>query len=359
MKVLIRLAAVAVVALIQGVGPALAEQLPKADEEINAAWASVFDGHINDGLTRAAKLLSRIDPAQDEEAYWRASSTLVEIFQELENDKLADQVLGLMVQKKIAQTQPAHRAWMQYYLGRDLVRLGHREQGEQFLRALTVGNERLVFLPAQRFAAIFMSKVEFDRGDVDQSAIWMRRAVIGVMISKQTNQADILDVLSEYAAHLALTRRPLDALALYTRLAPIYKLAVPRHSPKYIRFTSQYLQTLTTVGAYAVADKTLADLKDALRGVDVVPPSIMETTLTQDLYQVARAISTACESGTNPAPKAPWISRKSTISTSEWAMPHSIEAIVKPTIEVRNRGLTPNRAARNPVGCVMIAAATR
>jgi len=69
-------------------------------------------------------------------------------------------------------------------------------------------------------------------------------------------------------------------------------------------------------------------------------------------------ISTACERGTNPAPKAPWSSRKSTISTSEWAMPHSIDAIVNPTIEVRNTRLTPNRAARKPVGCVMIAAAT-
>ncbi len=297
MKVLICLVAVAVVALIQGVGPALGEQLPKADEEIEAAWASVFDGHVNDGLSRAAKVLSQIDPAQDEEAYWRASSTLVEIFQELDNDKLADQILGLMVQKKIAQTQSAHRAWMQYYLGRDLVRLGHREQGEQILRALTVGNERYVFLPAQRFAAIFMSKIEFDRGNIDQSAIWMRRAVIGVMLRKTTSQIDILDVLSEYAAHLALTRRPLDALALYARLAPIYKLAVPRHSPKYIRFTSQYLQTLTAVGLYTVADRTLADLKDAVKGIDIVPPSITAIILNQELYQVARAVP---EKGQNP-----------------------------------------------------------
>ena len=233
MKVLIRLVAVAVVALIQGVGPVLGEPPPNTDQEIKAAWASVFNGHINDGLTRAAKLLSRIDPAQDQESYWRASSTLVEIFQEIENDKLADQILGLMVQKKIAETQPAHRAWMQYYLGRDLVRLGHLKQGEQFLWALTVGNERHVFLPAQRFAAIFMSKIEFDRGNIDEFAIWMRRAVIGVMVSKETTQIDILDVLSEYAAHLALTRRPLDALALYARFAPIYKAAIPKHSPKY------------------------------------------------------------------------------------------------------------------------------
>lgn len=297
MKVLIRWVAVAVIVLTQNIGPALGEEPPKADEEIKAAWASVFDGHINDGLTRAAKLLSQIDPAQDEEAYWRASSTLVEIFQEVENDQLADQILGVMVQKKITETQPARRTWMQYYLGRDLVRLGHREQGEQFLRALTAGDERQVFQPAQRFAAIFMSQIEFDRGDIDQSAIWMRRAVIGILVSKDTIPIDILDVLTAYAAHLALTRRPLDALALYARLAPIYKAAVPKHSPKYIRFTSQYLQTLTAVGAYAVADKTLADLKDAVKGIDLVPPSIRAIVLNQDLYQAARAIP---ENGQNP-----------------------------------------------------------
>src|SRR6476659_9487294 len=106
MKDLIRWVTVAVIVLMQNIGPALGEEPPNADEEIKAAWALVLEGHINDGITRAAKLLSQIDPAQDEEAYWRASSTLVEIFQELENDKLADQMLGVMVQKKIAETQP-------------------------------------------------------------------------------------------------------------------------------------------------------------------------------------------------------------------------------------------------------------
>ena len=39
-------------------------------------------------------------------------------------------------------------------------------------------------------------------------------------------------------------------------------------------------------------------------------------------------------------------------------MPHSIEAMVKPATETRNRRLRPNRPARKPVGGVMIAAAT-
>jgi CHAT domain-containing protein len=238
------------------------------------------------------KLLSEIDPAQDGEAYWRASSTLVEIFQELENDNLADKTLGLMVQKKIAENQPSRRAWMQYYLARDLVRLGHRDQGEQILRALTAGDERQVYSPLQRLTAIFMSKIEFDHGNIDQSAIWMRRAVIGILINQDAALIDILDVLTEYAAHLTLTRRPLDALALYTRLEPIYR-AIPKHSLKYICFTAGYLQTLTDVGAYAVADRTLADLKEAVKSVDIIPPSIMETLFLQDLYKAARLVPQA------------------------------------------------------------------
>jgi hypothetical protein len=68
--------------------------------------------------------------------------------------------------------------------------------------------------------------------------------------------------------------------------------------------------------------------------------------------------STDCDSGTRAAPNPPCTKRKSTISYSELAIPHSIEAIVNPTIEVRNRRLTPKRPARKPVGGVIIAAAT-
>jgi hypothetical protein len=129
MKRLTRCIALSVILIIQAIGAASASQHPKVDEEIRATWASVFEGHLNDAVSRATKLLSEIDPAQDEEAYWRASSTLVEIFQELENDTLADRMLDVMVQKKISEGSPSRRALMQYYLGRDFVRLGHTEQG--------------------------------------------------------------------------------------------------------------------------------------------------------------------------------------------------------------------------------------
>jgi hypothetical protein len=165
-----------------------------------------------------------------------------------------------------------------------------QSKGEQFLRALTAGDERQVYVPVQRAAAILKSKIEYDAGNIDQSAIWMRRAVIGILFNKEAVPIEILDVLTEYAAHLARMRRPLDAYALYVRLEPIYTGAVPKHSPRYIRFTAQYLQTLTAIGSYAVADRTLADLKEAVKGVDYLAPSITEVLLLQDLYQLARSV---------------------------------------------------------------------
>ena len=68
--------------------------------------------------------------------------------------------------------------------------------------------------------------------------------------------------------------------------------------------------------------------------------------------------STACDSGTSAAPKTPCSKRNATISGSEVAMPHSSDAAVKPTIETRNSRLRPKRRASQPVGGVMIAAAT-
>ena len=58
--------------------------------------------------------------------------------------------------------------------------------------------------------------------------------------------------------------------------------------------------------------------------------------------------STVCDSGTSAAPNRPCKTRNSTICTSDWAMPHSIEATVKPATETRNRRLSPNRRGEIP-----------
>ena len=65
----------------------------------------------------------------------------------------------------------------------------------------------------------------------------------------------------------------------------------------------------------------------------------------------------ACDSGTRAAPNMPCSRRNSTICSSDCAAPHSIEATVKPTRQTMNRFLRPNRAASQPTGAVMIAAA--
>ena len=58
--------------------------------------------------------------------------------------------------------------------------------------------------------------------------------------------------------------------------------------------------------------------------------------------------STDCESGTSAAPNAPCRIRNSTICTSDCAMPHSIEATVKPATEARKRRFSPKRAGEEP-----------
>ena len=67
---------------------------------------------------------------------------------------------------------------------------------------------------------------------------------------------------------------------------------------------------------------------------------------------------TAWLSGTSAAPKTPCSRRNATICSMVWAMPHSIEAAVKPAAQTTNSFLRPKRIAPQPSGEVMIAAAT-
>ena len=65
----------------------------------------------------------------------------------------------------------------------------------------------------------------------------------------------------------------------------------------------------------------------------------------------------ACDSGTSAALDTPCSSRNTTICSSDCAAPHNIEVMVKPMMHVMNSRLRPNRAASQPTGAVMIAAA--
>ena len=67
---------------------------------------------------------------------------------------------------------------------------------------------------------------------------------------------------------------------------------------------------------------------------------------------------TDCDSGTSAAPNMPCSRRNSTISSMFWAMPHSMEATVKPVTQIISSFLMPKRLASQPTGAVMTAAAT-
>src|SRR6476620_4581682 len=145
------------------------------NQELAAANRAVTEGQFKDGIEALTKLLRSIDPEEEKDAYWKTSATLIELLSQTENHSLAGQVLYELVATKIPQSQAAYLQWFQYYVGRNLAWLGHRDEGEKVLRVLTEGDARLVHIPAQRAAALMLSKIEFDRRNLAQSAIWMRR----------------------------------------------------------------------------------------------------------------------------------------------------------------------------------------
>ena len=110
---------------------------------------------------------------------------------------------------------------MQFYVGRNLSYSGKADEGEKVLHALTAGDARLVHIPAQRAAAIMLSKIESDRGNIGQAAIWMRRAVIGTLVDKGAASEEIVEVLTEYARYLTQTRQLPEAYNLFSKTGTI------------------------------------------------------------------------------------------------------------------------------------------
>jgi hypothetical protein len=125
-------------------------QSRNVDQEVAVAARSVKEGRVNEGLERLASLLSEIDSSKDKDAYWRASTALVEFLSQTEQHARATEVLRSIT---VAPGDSAYFQWMQFYLGRNLAYLGRAAEGERFLRSLTAGDARLVHIPAQRAAA--------------------------------------------------------------------------------------------------------------------------------------------------------------------------------------------------------------
>jgi hypothetical protein len=161
--------------------PARAEIDPRNVEELTSASRAVLEGRVSEGIDRLTILLRHIDPAKDSTTYWRTGETLVSFLSQTENHAAARAVLDHLLSTKLPE---ANAPWVHFYLGRSLAYLGMADEAEKLLRTLTGGDARLVHSPVQRAAAVMLSTIELDRNNVSQSAIWMRRAVIGTFVDK-------------------------------------------------------------------------------------------------------------------------------------------------------------------------------
>ena len=267
------------------------------DEELIAAGKSVNEGHVKAGYERLLALLRQIDPAKDKD-YWRVSATLVEFLSQIEDHPQAAQLLNSIIATKIPETQPAYRQWMQFYIGRNLAYSGKADEGEKFLRALTAGDARLVQNPAQRAAAIMLSKIESDRGNIGQAAIWIRRAIIGTLVDNGAGSEEIVYVLTEYAYYLAQARQLAEAYNLFVKLAPLYESQYSHYNPKYLHFQSIFLALLSDVGNFPAVDAVYKHVNDAIGAVDIVAPSVRSQLWLQSLYQIARTPSADAHAST-------------------------------------------------------------
>ena len=119
-----------------------------------------------------------------------------------------------------------------------------------------------------------LSKIELDRRNIAQSAIWMRRAVIGTLVDQAAASEEIVDVLTQYAIYLSATRRLLEASILFGKLEPIYNKYFDWRGPKYLNFARYYLINLTALGSFQTSETLLKRLNDIVASVDIPPPSV-------------------------------------------------------------------------------------
>jgi CHAT domain-containing protein len=263
----------------------------RIETELMAANRTINAGHVKDGLDHLVSLLKQIDPAKDKDAYWRVSTAIVEFLSQIEDQASVTKVLEALIASKIPEGHPVYFPWMQFYIGRNLAFSGKAADAEKFLRALTVSDARLVHNAPQRAAAFVLCQIELDRGNIQQSAIWMRRAVIGTLVDKGAGSEEIVDALTYYAYYLARVRRLADANNLFLQLAPIYDTYYPHHSPKYLKFLSVFTELQSDIDNWVANNSLLKILHETVDATDIVTPAIKATIFYQDIYQLARSSS--------------------------------------------------------------------
>ena len=262
--------------------------LVSVDDRLTAASRLIIDGHVKDGFAGLELLLGQLNPVWDRNAYWRTATTLIDSLSQTENYTEATRIINTLPSTTIWESNAAYVPWMQLFVGRNLAYTGHAQDGEKFLRALTGGDARLVLTPAQRAAAVMLSKIELDRDNISQAGIWIRRAVIGALVDKGAASEEIVDILTEYANFLTRTRKLDDAYVLFAHLGDIYEVNYGHHSPKYLHFLSLFIATVATIGSMPHADAILKRLSEGVKSVDVVAESVRGELLFQELYQLAR-----------------------------------------------------------------------
>ena len=283
---------VAIVLIVVHLSPLRAEGSgTPLDDELNALRQSIAEGHIAQGIDRLSVFRQQIDPNKDPAGYWTVSRQLLELLFQLEDTRRAESVLKSIVESKIGSSNPAIFQWTQLYLGEWLYFAGHGTEAEKFLRALTGGDSRLVLIPAQRAAAVLMSKIALQQGNVAQSGIWMRRAVIGVFEDKGAGSEEIVDILTEYAQFLSATRRFFDSFTLFVKLSPVLETGLPHTSPKYLHFLSLFLDVAPEIGKFDIADELYTRLRESADRSSRVAPSVTAELFFQGMYKDARSSS--------------------------------------------------------------------
>jgi hypothetical protein len=269
--------------------PAAAQTTLKTyDGQLAAANRSIQEGHVKDGVAILGNLLWDINPTKDRDAYWKASASLIEALNQLGDFTSSAQVINRLAATGVSESQATYKQQLLFYRGRNLAYLHNPDEGEKFLNTLTQGPDRRVQNPAQRAAALMLSKIELDRRNISQSAIWMRRAVVGTLVDQAASSEEIIDVLSAYAQYLTSVRRLSEANSIFRRLAPFYDQYMPKRGPKYLTYLTHYLFNLTSLGYWAPSENGLKLLNDLVAGVDIPPEAVKGDLFFQNLYETAR-----------------------------------------------------------------------
>lgn len=230
------------------------ESFAEYQQDFSSAKQLIFDGHVKDGVGKMATLLAKIDPAKEPNNYWIVGIGLSDFLSQIGNYQDEAKVLSLVASTKLHNSNPFLFQQFAFRAGRNLAFTGHADEAEKILRNATGGDARLVLTPPQREAARLLSRIELDRDNISQAAIWMRRAVIGTLVDKGASSEEAVDTLTDYAQYLRRTRQTYEAYDILTKLGSVYDQTFAHRGPKYLYFAEELLELARSVGNLEATD---------------------------------------------------------------------------------------------------------